>query len=167
MSLLGHVYLLTDQRLLALLEDPASVYALVDNAYNDPAAGFVDLDKAWHCLHFLLTGTARDGEGPLAFLLKGGTPVGDEDLGYGPARVFRPLEAAAIADALAGITPAWLLSRFDLKKLEKLEIYPGGWADLNLRSDYEMGYYLGPFEDLKRATARAKTERLGLITWIA
>jgi hypothetical protein len=168
MSLLGHVYLLPEQRLQALLADPASVYALVDGAYNDPAAGFVDLDKAWQCLHFLLTGMARDGDGPLAFLLKGGEPVGEEDLGgFGPARVFRPLEAAAIADALAGITPAWLLSRFDLKKLEKLEVYPGGWAQLNLRSDYEMGYYLGPFEDLKRITLRAKHERLGLIVWIA
>jgi hypothetical protein len=168
MSLLGHVYLLPDARLQALLTDPASVYGLVDGAYNDPAAGFVDLDKAWQCLHFLLTGTARDGDGPLAFLLKGGTPVGDEDLGgYGPARVFRPLEAAAIADALSSINSAWLLSRFDLKKLEKLEVYPGGWSDLNLRSDYEMGYYLGPFEDLKRITLRAKTERLGLIVWIA
>ena len=37
-------------------------------------------------------------------------------------RVFRPVEAAAIADALSGITPAWLLSRFDLKKFAPLSV---------------------------------------------
>src|SRR4051812_48427881 len=100
MSLIGHAYLLSEQRIEDLLADPGAVVGVVDGAYNDPAAGFVDLDKAWGCLHYLLTGTARDGEGPLAFLLKGGTPVGEE-LGLGPARVFRPLEVAAIADALA------------------------------------------------------------------
>jgi len=167
MSLLGHVYLLTEARAQALLTDPSSVVAVIDGAYNDPGAGFVDLDKAWQCLHYLLTCSARDGDAPLNFLLKGGTPVGEEDLGFGPARVFRPLEVAAIADALANVTQAMLLSRFDLKKLEQLEIYPGRWSELNLRSDYDLGYYFGPFEELKRVTERAKNERSAMLVWIA
>jgi hypothetical protein len=168
MSLIGHVYLLTDEKIQALLAEPARVYEVVDAAYNEPGQGFVDLDKAWHCLHFLLTGSAQGGSTPQSFLLQGGTPVGEEELGgFGPARVFRPLEAAAIADALAPITDQQLLSRFDLKKLEKLDVYPGRWSELNPRSDYELGYYLGPFQELKRVTARAKAERLGLIVWIS
>jgi hypothetical protein len=100
MSLLGHVYLLPDAKVVDLLAEPASVYAVVDGSYNQPGVGFVDLDKAWQCLHYLLTGTARDGEGPLSFLLKGGQAVGEEDLGgLGPARVFRPLEVARPEEA--------------------------------------------------------------------
>jgi Domain of unknown function (DUF1877) len=167
MSLIGHVYLLPDQRIQALLADPSLVFGVVDGAYNDPAAGFVDLDKAWGALHYLLTGTAREGEGPLAFLLKGGTPVGDEDLGYGPARVFRPLEVAAIADALATVSQRTLLPRFDVKKLEILEVYPGRWNEVNLRSDYDLGYYFGPLESLKSVTARAKAEHIGMLVWIS
>ena len=168
MSLIGHVYLLPEARVRALLQEPALVYAVVDGAYNEPAAGFVDLDKAWQCLHYLLTGSARDGQAPLNFLLKGGTPVGEEDLGgFGPARVFLPLEVAAVADALSSVTEQMLLGRFDLKKLEQLEIYPGRWSEVNLRSDYDLGYYFGPFRELKRVTARAKDERLGMIVWIA
>ena len=166
MSLLGHVYLLPDASIQALLAEPSSVVAIIDRAYNEPDAGFVDLDKAWHCLHYLLTGSAQGGDGPLAFILSGGAPVGEEDLGYGPPRVFRPLEAAAVADALSKIEPASLMVRFDLKKLEKLSIYPGGWLELNLRSDYELGYYFGPLEELKRVTLRAKEQRLGMIVWI-
>jgi hypothetical protein len=166
MSLIGHVYLLPPERSSALLTDPSSVLAVIDGAYNDPAQGFVDLDKAWNALHYLLTGSARDGEGPLAFLLKGGAPVG-EDLGHGPARVFQPAEVAAIADALADVSQYKLLPRFDLKKFEKLEIYPGRWLEVNLRSDYDLGYYFGPLEQLKNVTRRAKNERLGMIVWIS
>ncbi|HVY28686.1 MAG TPA: YfbM family protein [Polyangiaceae bacterium] len=168
MSLLGHVYLLTDARISELLAEPARVFEVIDGSYNEPGQGFVDLDKAWHCLHFLLTGSAQGGSTPASFLLQGGSPIGEEDLGgFGPARVFRPLEAAAIAEALAPITNEQLLARFDLKKLEKLDVYPGRWSELNLRSEYELGYYFGPFQELKRVTARAKAERLGLIVWIA
>lgn len=168
MSLIGHVYLLTDARISELLAEPARVFEVIDGSYNEPGRGFVDLDKAWHCLHFLLTGSAQGGSTPVSFLLQGGTPIGEEDLGgFGPARVFRPLEAAAIADALAPIMNEQLLARFDLKKLEKLDVYPGRWSELNLRSEYDLGYYFGPFQELKRATARAKAERLGLIVWIA
>jgi Domain of unknown function (DUF1877) len=167
MSLIGHVYLLPEARIQALLVDPTLVVGTIDGAYNEPGQGFVDLDKAWQALHYLLTGMARDGEGPLAFLLKGGTPLGDEDLGYGPARAFRPLEVAAIADALANVSQRTLMPRFDLKKFEKLEIYPGRWSEVNLRSDYDLGYYFGPLEDLKRVTRRGKNERLGMIVWIS
>lgn len=167
MSLIGHVYLLPEARIDALLAEPGLVLGVIDAAYNEPGQGFVDLDKAWQALHYLLTGVARDGEGPLAFLLKGGTPVGDEDLGYGPARAFRAPEVAAIADALANESPRSLLPRFDLKKFEKLEIYPGRWSEVNLRSDYDLGYYFGPLEDLKRVTRRAKNEGLGMLLWIS
>jgi len=167
MSLIGHVYLLPEARIDALSRDPSLVLSAIDGAYNEPGQGFVDLDKAWHALHYLLTGMPRDGEGPLAFLLKGGTPVGDEDLGYGPARVFRPQEVAAIADALASVSQRTLLPRFDLKKFERLEIYPGRWSEVSLRSEHDLGYYFGPLEDLKRVTRRAKNERLGMLVWIS
>jgi hypothetical protein len=166
MSLIGHVFLLTAERVETLLANPASVMEVIDGAYNDPGAGFVDLDRAWHCLHYLLTGIARGGEGPLSFLMAGGARVGDEDWGEGPPRVFRPLEVAAIADALAPLEQKLLMPRFDLKKLEKLEIYPGRWSELSLGSSSDLGYFFGPLGDLKRVTVRAKAEGLGMIVWI-
>lgn len=168
MSLIGHVYLLPADEAAALLAHPSGVFGVIDGAYNAPGQGFVDLDKAWNCLHYLLTGSAREGQGPLAFLLRGGTPIGDEDLdGMGPPRVFTPAEVAAIADALAPVTRQTLLPRLDPKRLEKLDVYPGRWSELNLRSEYELGYYFGPFEELKRVLERGKAEGMGMIVWIA
>lgn len=168
MSLIGHVYLLPSAKIAALLAAPADVYGVIDGAYNAPEQGFVDLDKAWHCLHYLLTGSAQGGDGPLAFLLKGGTPVGNEDLGgAGPARVFRPEEVAVIATALAEVTEPLLLQRFEPKKLEALGVYPGRFDEVNLRSDYDLGYYFGPFRGLQRLVQRARDEHLGMIVWIS
>jgi hypothetical protein len=168
MSLIGHAYLLPEAKVGALLHNPSEVFGVIDGAYNAPEHGFVDLDKAWHCLHYLLTGSPQGGQGPLAFLLAGGTPVGEEDLGgAGPARVFRAAEVGAISLALASVTEATLIERFDVKKLDALGIYPGRWDHLNLKSDYDLGYYLGPFRGLQRLTERAREEASGMIVWIS
>jgi len=55
-----------------------------------------------HGIHFLLTGTAWEGDFPLAFIVRGGREVGD--VGYGPARIFTSDEVQAIANALRPIT---------------------------------------------------------------
>ena len=39
----------------------------------------VHLEKAWHGLHFLLTGSAGESCVPLGFLLEGGQEVGEDD----------------------------------------------------------------------------------------
>jgi Domain of unknown function (DUF1877) len=167
MSLIGHVYLLPEAQVSRLVAGALDVEAVIDGAYNAPEQGFVDLDKAWHALHYLLTGTSRDGAGPLAFLLKGGTPLGPELSELGSARVFTPTEAAAIADALAEVSQQKLLPRFDPKKFERLELYPGRWAEINPRSEYDLGYYFGPLEQLKNVMRRAKLEGHGVLTWIS
>ena len=48
-----------------------------------------DLDKSWHGIHYLMTGSVWGSDSPLDFLISGGTNVGDIDLGSGPARVMR------------------------------------------------------------------------------
>lgn len=57
----------------------------------------IDLDKTWHALHYLFTGTAWAGDFPACFLVSSGEPVGDVDVGYGPARSFTPAQTKAIA----------------------------------------------------------------------
>ena len=74
-----------------LLAHPEHVGDVLDSNEAGPG-GELDLDKAWHGIHFLLTGSAWEGEEPLCYLLAGGQEVGDEDVGYGPARVLRPRE---------------------------------------------------------------------------
>jgi hypothetical protein len=51
-----------------------------DEDIEDPHAD-LDVDKAWHGIHYLLTGTAWEGDPPLDFIVKGGSQVGDVDDG--------------------------------------------------------------------------------------
>jgi hypothetical protein len=86
------------------------------------------LDKAWHGLHFVLTGSADPCEDPVGKAIFGGTEIG-EDLGYGPARYLTPQEVAEVASALDDLSVEAVMSRFDPVAMKDARVYPGDWSD--------------------------------------
>jgi hypothetical protein len=120
-----------------------------------------DLDKAWHGIHYLLTGTAWQGDFPLNFLVQGGVPSGEEEVGLGPARFFTSSEVRDIRDALAPMTPESLRSRFDPQDMMRLEIYPEIW-DRDPEDDDTLGYCIDNFVELKAFIEKAYTQHLGI-----
>src|SRR3954447_18961860 len=103
------------------LADPGEVEPVLRQ--RPPAC---DLHKAWHVIHFLLTGTADGGDEPHCFLLQGGVELGAEDLdaGFGPPRLLRPEQVRAFHDALEPIgTPDALRERFDHPRMIAAGIY--------------------------------------------
>lgn len=124
-----------------------------------------DLDKAWHALHFLLTGSAWEGAWPANFLVRGGTEVGDIDVGYGPARVLTATETREVADHLRGLDAATLRERYDPAALEAAEIYPSIWAH-DPEDEGLLDYVLENFEVLEDFVRRAAEAGLGLVLWI-
>jgi hypothetical protein len=103
--------------------DPDSFDAWLEDV--DDRLSF-DVDKAWHAVHFALTGEAWDQVGPLGAVVLGGEPFG-EDLGYGPARWLGPEAVAAAATALAALDPEELAGRLDFPRMAALGIYPSIW----------------------------------------
>jgi hypothetical protein len=126
---------------------------------GEGTASSLSLEKSWHGLHYLLTGSAWEGEPPLGFLLRGGERVG-EDQGYGPARLFQPAEVQQIDSALSRISNDQLWSRFNPTQMEQLQIYPGIWdkPEADLQEEY-----LGYFEQLKQLVRRARDGGLALL----
>ena len=88
----------------------------------------IDLDKAWHGIHYLLTGDAWGGKPPLGNAVLGGTEVGP-DAGYGPARLVSVEQVAALAEALTPLTPDVFVTRFDAEALTEADIYPQIWDE--------------------------------------
>jgi hypothetical protein len=88
---------------------------------------YLDVDKAWHGIHFLLTGEAGGGALPLRNAVLGGTKLGDVDVGYGPARFLTPDEVKKVAEALSNISEDDLRAGYDPSALEAAEIYPTIW----------------------------------------
>src|SRR5581483_3826445 len=84
----------------------------------------LELDKAWHGVHYVLSGTVEPGESLLSHAVLGGTEIGEDFSGYGPARFFTVAEVAELALALAEAEP-----HFDAQRMNELEIYPFGWSE--------------------------------------
>ena len=66
---------LPDEELSALRADPSRVEQLLYASFFGGSSNGHDeleVDKAWHGLHFLLTGTAWEGDFPLNFIVSGG-----------------------------------------------------------------------------------------------
>jgi hypothetical protein len=88
----------------------------------------VSLDKAWHGLHYLLSGSVEPTPEPLGQVVLGGTEIGG-DHGYGPARYLEPAQVREIAAALAAIDRGEMSSRFDPKAMDAAGVYPGQWHE--------------------------------------
>lgn len=89
---------------------------------SEEPANIVDVDKSWHCIHFMLTGRANGGEEPLAWAVLGGEETGD-DAGYGPARILAPDQVKSVSRALASIDKSKFSSRYDPAAMEAADIY--------------------------------------------
>jgi Domain of unknown function (DUF1877) len=126
----------------------------------------IDLDKSWHGIHYLLTGTAWEGDAPLNFLVLGGKEIGDIDVGYGTARAFSSSEVRTILNAIEPITQQTLGGRFDGAAMMKLEIYPEIW-DRDPADDPVLEYCTEYFESLKNFLGRTSERGLGMLVYIS
>jgi hypothetical protein len=130
---------------------------------ND-AVPSVSLEKAWHGLHYLLTGDATETTGPLAFIIAGGTDIPGWDGGYGPARLLSPTETSEIHAALSGVDDDTLWSRFDPEAMTEQGVYPEIWdePEEDLKDEYLMY-----FNDLKKLVAETAAKGESLLVVLA
>jgi hypothetical protein len=121
-----------------------------------------DLDKAWHGIHFLLTKSQWEGEEPLCFIVRGGEPIGEVDVGYGPARAIRSDKVRQWSRTLEQISTEEFRSRFDPKLMMAESIYPQIW-DRDPSEDDTIGYLTEYFKSLKDFLKAAASKGMGLI----
>jgi hypothetical protein len=153
MSMIGNYRRVTPQELAALRADPGSVMNfLYPKDHSRPPSGrHLDVDKTWHAIHFLLNGDSWDGERPLVNVVLGGTQLGPDDVGYGPARYLEPDEVKQVANALNDVPAFELIERFDAGSLNDAEIYPHPWSDGPDDREYISSRYLELTEFFRKA----------------
>jgi hypothetical protein len=119
------------------------------------------IDKAWHGLHFLLTGDAESTAGEPGPAVIGGTEIGADE-GYGPARYFEPAEVAALAAALnrEGVENE-IAARYDPARMTELSIYPGGWED---DEEDEREWLLDAFREVRAFYRDAAADGAAVVT---
>ena len=108
----------------------------------------LDIEKAWHGLHFLLTGTADEGDEPACFIVRGGEPLDDE--GY--ARALGRDAVARFARFLESLSRTELAARFDAERMTELDIYPGIWER---HEESPVDWLLHAYDDVREFIVRA------------
>lgn len=100
MGMTAQFKILDDQELGQMLTHPESIEDILfpDDA-EDPFEDQTDIDKSWHQLHYLLTGSLEPDGSAVGDAILGGSAVGP-DLGYGPARLIPSERVNEIANAL-------------------------------------------------------------------
>ena len=136
MSMIGNLVRLCDEAIGMLHADPDRIFdAIYPDDGGEPfeypvdVADKADIDKSWHMIHFMLTGSDWEGEFPAGFLVANGKTVGEVDIGYGPARSFSSEETKSILQHLNGVSEAELRAGFKREDLARLNIYPNVWDD--------------------------------------
>lgn len=156
---------LAPRELQQLRDNPDEIEGFLypDDGDSEPP-NYLDLDKAWHGMHYLLTGEAYDGPPPLALAIVGGVEFGPE-VGYGAARFLTADEVSEVATALATVTPEELKQRFDPADMQAKQIYP----DLIWTRDGSeaLDYVLDAFPGLQSFYAGAAGRGEAAILWIA
>jgi hypothetical protein len=166
MSMIGNFRMSSDSEIRSLLAAPETIEALLYPESGGQAKGAreMDVDKAWQAIHFLLCGDPWGGKPPLNFIVSGGQPVGDVDVGYGPARVFMSAEVREIARALEPITADQLRAKYDSKTFFANQIYPEIWNE-PIEECFD-SYVLSYFNDLKTFVLQAREENKALIVYV-
>ena len=134
MSMIGKFAALPLDTFAALRTNPTALeeYLYPDSGdYPDdlhPECDFLCVGKAWHGMHFLLTGTAWSTEPPLGIAVLGGKECG-KDTGYGPLRYLEVNEVREVASALADFSIEQAAVTFAPADLDDAEIYPSNWEE--------------------------------------
>jgi hypothetical protein len=124
MGMVGCFTAIDTETLQKLQADPSLIgdYLYPDDGDGE-AENTVDVDKAWHGIHFMLTGRQYGGEEPLALAVLGGEDIG-EDMGYGPARWLTAEQVQAVAQALEELSMEQFKARFAPAAMTAANIYP-------------------------------------------
>jgi hypothetical protein len=161
MAMIGNLRPASDADITRLLANPDEITRFLYGSEAESGDRVV-LNKAWHAIHYVLTGSRLGGDAPLNFLVSEGTPVGDVDVGYGPARVLNSRQVRQLATALGPIEPDHVKARVDLKRFDDEAIYPGNWQ----RNGYDADYVVSHYEQMRDLIARAAARGQGLVLYI-
>ncbi len=163
MSMIGNYLTLSTEQLARVIAEPSFAEELAYPEDDDFPDGMLDIDKAWHLIHYLLNGETWGGEGPLANAVLGGAELEGTNAGYGPFRYLDPGSVQATSLALAGVSPNDLWKRFDATRVASAEIYPVGWSG----DEGDREYVLSNFMALQHYFANAAASGRALLLYLS
>lgn len=142
--------------------DPDSLTSYLFPDEGDPPA-VIDVDKAWHAIHFLLTGSAEDDGTVASLAVLGGTEIG-EDLEYGPVRFLTSAEVQAVAEEIEQLNPEELTQRYRPDVMDEIAIYPQIWTR---DGDEGLDYIREWYQEMRKFYLDARDREAAVLHWLA
>lgn len=122
----------------------------------------LSLEKAWHGVHYVLTGSAEPGTTLRSQAVLGGVELGGDPegfAGYGPARYFRAAQVRELSEVLSRPeVETEAAARFDSARMSELEIYPG-WS-----GEQDKDWVMEAFRSLRDFYASAAAKGRAVVT---
>jgi hypothetical protein len=165
----------TRKREMELRPEMKAVHAERDQArikLSDfmPFEAALDLDKSWHILHYLMTGQfGLDGASDISDGLLGGDDIGDDLVGYGPARLLDAASTKRFAEFLRMQDAQTMKSRVNHEEMMRLRVYGVPWGAGNVSEsevqmrDLDVGVY---FPRLREYVLSMAANGNGLLIWL-
>ena len=139
MSVTCVIHEATDQQISELFASPEKIHAFIrwdppkrpswwDKLCRTPIQTapkelpFLDLGRSAQAIHYVLTGTKERVRSPLGFLEFGGRYIGNEDVGYGPARALDSSRVKKVSSVLQAIPVEKFARHVNPEKMEPLHI---------------------------------------------
>jgi hypothetical protein len=121
----------------------------------------IDLDKAWHALHFMLTDAVYDTEDPLGIIARNEEQFGTDENGFGGFAVISPDRMKAFDSALRKLDDRSLASRYDPAAMAANDIY---FADVFVDDGEDaLEYVMQGVPDLREFAARCASQGDGAL----
>ena len=164
MGMVGCFAAVSPKTLSDLQRNPDSIeeYLYPDDGDSEPPNS-IEVDKAWHGIHYLLAGTAEGGPEPVSLAIFGGEEFGPE-VGYGPARFLTPSQVKAVSSALSALPALELAKRFNPTDMDKKDIYPTIWVR---DGDDGLNYLLENYEPLVVFYREAASRGDAVLQWLS
>ncbi len=159
MGMVGNFLMVPVAEGLEILNDPDK---LLGGPYvsGEKEGQYLDIDKSWNGIHFLLTGSVWEGEEPIKSVIMGDQEIGTVDIGYGPVRLIKSEKVKQISSALDAISIEEFEKRYNIDVLNEADVYPSIWDATGL--EY-LSYY---FKKLKEFYKQAAEEGYCVIQFI-
>jgi len=117
------------------------------------------LEKSWHVLHYLLTGTTKEAPPPFGNAIMGGEEIGEER-DYGRVRFLTTPQVREVTAALASVTKEELFRRCDIQVMAAAKVIYA------CRDESELALALHYFEQVSRYYADAADRGNAMLLYV-
>ncbi len=164
MGMIANLFRVNNETLQNYLADSSLLEERIYDEAIEDDTDFLDLDKSWDGIIFLLTGQSILGiEDEIQTVFFSGQLIDEEqDLGYGPAHYLIPKEVKQINEQIKTISAEELRIKYNPKQMEELEIYPEVWDD----DEETINYLLDNFELVQHFYAEAAEKDMAIISFL-